>query len=506
MRHDTLFPRKEKPNMNDFEFGNYLCALRTSLCLSQFQLGRLCGVTDKAVSKWETGAAKPRTETCHKLADIFDVSLDELLSGGKKMNISEQSSKKLRGDFHSAIEHALTEKYGPHPSLECVGRIQSEEMQDLPDDFIHNLNWLSRLFAEGRDKGFDVLIRGDLGAWFSSWLLGCSAVNPLPPHYYCPYCHKTEFVYNAYDGWDLPDKECCGHPMKRDGHRIPFEGASLSVRRSQDIELDIAKRYLSSALEIISDYYRGIRQIVPTLFEDRQQPGVEARDFYYSIVLFPLNRAKPQINEDGFWHTRRDSLWKDKELQTITIIFGLPIRNQIQEEREKLKKRPDLNDLLTDTNMEKLFRKGMETYPKMHALKPHRPIRFADLLKATGFTHDTGVWEDNGEQLYIDQIVDFPEIPAFREDIWNDIVTRLPAGFSGGTGLATTVMNNAKFGKYHRKDGLDDDTRRFLLEIGLPGWYPAFLEKILYMFPKSHCIEMLLRSLEEIWLESELLS
>ena len=205
---------------------------------------------------------------------------------------------------------------------------------------------------------------------------------------------------------------------------------------------------------------------------------------------------------DGFWHTRRDSVWKDKELQTITIIFGLPIRNQVQEAREKVKKRPDLDNLLTNANMESLFRKDMETYPKMHSLRPHSAIRFADLLKATGFTHDTCVWEENAEQLYIDQVIDFPEIPAFREDIWNDIVTRLPAGYSGGTGLATTVMNNARRGKYH-SNGLDDDTRRFLLEIGLPDWYPAFLEKILYMFPKSHCIEMLLRSLEEVWLESE---
>jgi transcriptional regulator with XRE-family HTH domain len=489
--------------MNDFEFGNYLCALRTSLCLSQLLLGRLCGVTDKAVSKWETGAAKPRIGTCHKLAEIFDVSVDELLSGGKKMNVSEQRSKKLREDFHSSLEHALTEKYGPHPSLECVGRMQSEEMQDLlPENFIHNLNWLSRLFAEGHEKNFDVLVRGDLGSWFSAWLLGCSAVNPLPPHYYCPYCHKVEFVYDAYDGWDLPEKECCGHPMKQDGHRIPFEGSFLSARRSQDIEFDIAKRYLPNALGIISDYYRGIRQIVPTIFEDRQQPGVEVTDFYYSMVLFPPHRETPPLSEDGFWHTRRDSVWKDKELQTITIIFGLPIRNQIQEQREKVKKRPNLDDLLTNSNMESLFRKGMETYPKMHALKPHSPIHFTDLLKATGFTHDTCVWEENAEQLYIDQVIDFPEVPAFREDIWNDIVTRLPAGYSGGIGLATTVMNNARRGKYH-SNGLDDDTRRFLLEIGLPDWYPAFLEKILYMFPKSHCIEMLLRSLEEIWLESE---
>ena len=65
--------------MNDFEFGNYLCALRTSLCLSQLLLGRLCGITDKAVSKWENGRAKPTTDTLRKLAALLDVSPEDLL-------------------------------------------------------------------------------------------------------------------------------------------------------------------------------------------------------------------------------------------------------------------------------------------------------------------------------------------------------------------------------------------------------------------------------------------
>lgn len=45
--------------MNDFDFGNYLCGLREGRGLSQAQLAELLGVTDKAVSKWENGRAKP---------------------------------------------------------------------------------------------------------------------------------------------------------------------------------------------------------------------------------------------------------------------------------------------------------------------------------------------------------------------------------------------------------------------------------------------------------------
>ena len=66
--------------MRDYLFGNLVARLRTELGYSQFQLGRLTGVSDKAVSKWENGSAKPRIATCCRLADILGVSLDELLS------------------------------------------------------------------------------------------------------------------------------------------------------------------------------------------------------------------------------------------------------------------------------------------------------------------------------------------------------------------------------------------------------------------------------------------
>lgn len=66
--------------MRDYNFGNFICKLRLEMGLSQFQLGKLIGVSDKAVSKWENGSAKPRLDTCHQLASVFHISIDELLA------------------------------------------------------------------------------------------------------------------------------------------------------------------------------------------------------------------------------------------------------------------------------------------------------------------------------------------------------------------------------------------------------------------------------------------
>ena len=66
--------------MNDYRFGNRILELRTRAGLSQAELAARLGLTNKAVSKWEVGRAKPSTQTIRKLAAIFEVSVEELLT------------------------------------------------------------------------------------------------------------------------------------------------------------------------------------------------------------------------------------------------------------------------------------------------------------------------------------------------------------------------------------------------------------------------------------------
>lgn len=56
--------------MNDYLFGNYIYERRKQSGDSQNELGQKLGVTGKAVSKWDTGAAKPTTDTLRKLAAL----------------------------------------------------------------------------------------------------------------------------------------------------------------------------------------------------------------------------------------------------------------------------------------------------------------------------------------------------------------------------------------------------------------------------------------------------
>lgn len=66
--------------MNDYRFADYLYEKRRQAGLSQRQVAALLGMSDKAVSKWETGRAKPTTNALRKVAALYEVSVEELIN------------------------------------------------------------------------------------------------------------------------------------------------------------------------------------------------------------------------------------------------------------------------------------------------------------------------------------------------------------------------------------------------------------------------------------------
>ena len=66
--------------MDKFTFGNRLHELRTHNNLTQKELAKYLGVSNKAVSKWETGEAMPRVKTLQAIAQCFGITYSDLLS------------------------------------------------------------------------------------------------------------------------------------------------------------------------------------------------------------------------------------------------------------------------------------------------------------------------------------------------------------------------------------------------------------------------------------------
>ncbi|MCF2681521.1 helix-turn-helix domain-containing protein [Faecalicatena contorta] len=71
--------------------GLFIAECRKSKNWTQKQLGEKLGVTDRAVSKWETGRSLPDICLIEDICKLFDLQVSELLAGGK---IEEEDYKK----------------------------------------------------------------------------------------------------------------------------------------------------------------------------------------------------------------------------------------------------------------------------------------------------------------------------------------------------------------------------------------------------------------------------
>ena len=75
------------------EFNEKLQELRKNKGLTQEELAKILYVSRTAISKWESGRGYPNIESLKEIAKFFEVSIDDLLSGEKLIDIAEKENK-----------------------------------------------------------------------------------------------------------------------------------------------------------------------------------------------------------------------------------------------------------------------------------------------------------------------------------------------------------------------------------------------------------------------------
>ena len=83
--------------MDQIKIGKFIAERRKQGGLTQMQLAELLGITDRAVSKWETGKSLPDASIMLQLCEILHITVNDLLTGEvtKVENYNRELENKL---------------------------------------------------------------------------------------------------------------------------------------------------------------------------------------------------------------------------------------------------------------------------------------------------------------------------------------------------------------------------------------------------------------------------
>ena len=91
--------------MNQEKIGKFIANLRKEKNMTQQELAKKLGVTDRAISKWENGRGLPDYSLLQDLCDTLSISINELFFGEKiskedyKTKAEENMSKLINDNY-----------------------------------------------------------------------------------------------------------------------------------------------------------------------------------------------------------------------------------------------------------------------------------------------------------------------------------------------------------------------------------------------------------------------
>ena len=95
--------------MDQVKIGMFISMCRKKQNLTQAELAEKLGITDRAISKWETGRSLPDASLMLDLCDILNISVNDLLSG-EKVKMNEINNKQEQMILEIVKEKQETDK------------------------------------------------------------------------------------------------------------------------------------------------------------------------------------------------------------------------------------------------------------------------------------------------------------------------------------------------------------------------------------------------------------
>ena len=96
--------------MDQIKIGLFISQCRKDKKLTQQDLADLLNVSNRAVSKWETGKNLPETSIMEELCKVLDISITELFNGERALDEKEEIDDKEKDTINNEVSLELSVK------------------------------------------------------------------------------------------------------------------------------------------------------------------------------------------------------------------------------------------------------------------------------------------------------------------------------------------------------------------------------------------------------------
>lgn len=194
--------------MDQIKIGQFISQLRKAKGMTQRQLADELLVSDRTISKWETGKGMPDVSLMMPLCEILDISVNELLSGEKLSNEeykkkAEENIVNILGEKKTNIKRLLTAGAIFLMSGIAVGlnySVVAYENLNIEDDASLIISAiitaiLGIVLGSTVDSKAGYFECTECQTTFTpsgkTYLKGVITVTPFSAHFECPHCKKT---------------------------------------------------------------------------------------------------------------------------------------------------------------------------------------------------------------------------------------------------------------------------------------------------------------------------
>ncbi|NLW15092.1 MAG: PolC-type DNA polymerase III [Erysipelothrix sp.] len=360
----------------------------------------------------------------------------------------------------------------------------------------------------------------------------------------------TQGEYSS--GFDLPAKQCpkCNAEYLRDGQDIPFETfLGFEGDKVPDIDLnfsgiyqEIAHAYTKeifgedsvfkagtistvadkTAYGYVAGYYESINQTIDNQAwhsylassaagvkrTTGQHPGgiivipdyMDVHDF--TPYQFPANNINSKWLTTHFeYHDIESNVLKldilghvdPTAMKMLEKVSGIDINTVPINDPDTISifASPDALSIDTRSYKEKTGALGIPEFGTpfvRRMLEATKPESFSDLVRISGLSHGTGVWNTNAEEL-IKNGLTLRDVIGCRDDI---MVYLMHHGLEPK--MAFDIMESVRRGR-----GLNDLWIKEMNTNNIPAWYIDSCQKIEYMFPKAHAVAYVMMAVRVAW-------